>query len=85
MLNHFGGDVDALFHFVELAQVGDEFVTGAFPVGIGGELQADQMLVGIQGNGRVGEAHQVAVFFVVEKRHIIALVQGVFAQIPQGL
>ena len=78
VLDHLGGDVNTLLHFVKFAQVGDEFVTGAFLAGISSDIQADQMLVGIQGDGRVGKTHQITVFFVVEKCYFIALVQGVF-------
>ena len=85
MLDHFSGRIHGLLHFIELAQVGDHLVAGPPAVQVGGDVQADQMLVGVEGDGRVGKAHQVAVLFVVEERHHVALLQGVLSKVQQGL
>ena len=64
MPGHGGGCVDAVLHFVDFFQTGDEAVTGALSARIGGDIQPEQVFIGIQGDGRIGKAHEIAVFFM---------------------
>ena len=85
MLDHLGGGVEALFHLVNLTQIGDQLITGALFTFVSGNIQPDQVFVGIQRDGRVCKAHQIAIFFVVEEGHFIAFFQRVGAQFLECL